>query len=120
MRDAFGAMESRYQRRLIIAIAHDIGVMHRRQGRPPLYRDRDAGLARLAARTAGVHVRPTDASRWETAAIIAYRGGYDRPPEESPLRQTRPSPPRARRARGDTDSRAAQHVVKDVEVRAEA
>jgi hypothetical protein len=95
-------METRFQRKLIIAIAHDIGVLHRRRGLPPLYQEPGAHFAQLAARTAGVNLPAADASRWETAALIAYRGGYDRPPEESPLTQPRPSPPRARRAREDT------------------
>ena len=101
MRDVFSAMETRFQRKLIIAIAHDIGVLHRRRGMPPLYRERTTHLATLAARTTGVELPPMDAERWETSALIAYRGGYDRAPEESPFKKARTSPPRARRARED-------------------
>jgi hypothetical protein len=98
--EVFGSMEARFQRRLVIAIAHDIGILHRQKGMPPLYRTPAPRIALLAADTAGVEISPTDAARWETAALIAYRGAYDSPPHESFKHAAIPAPSRARRARG--------------------
>src|SRR5437588_12859586 len=102
MSEAFGAMEARFQRRLVIAIAHDIGILHRQKGLAPLYRTPAPGIALLAADAAGVEISPTDAARWETAALIAYRGAYDSPPHESPFKRAAiPASSRARRARDE-------------------
>jgi len=110
-------MDRRSQRRLLIAIAHDLGVLHRREGVPPLYDQEEPRLAELAAKTADVPLPASDALRWETTALIAYRSGYDTAlVQASPLARIA-SPSRARRARGDDGSRAAQHAVEDVEVR---
>jgi len=75
--DVDDALRGRERRLVVIAFAHDLGFKHRHESKSPLYDDADAHIAQLAADTAGLAISARDASRWETAALIAYRGAYD-------------------------------------------
>lgn len=95
----FDAMGSRAQRLAIIATAHELGIQHRRDGLSAWYLEPAPEIAERAADAAGLTISQRDASRWETAAAIAYRGAYDAVPEASPLQAAASGPEIIRRPR---------------------